>query len=194
MSDELFRLVSRPLSEDDRVWLGLFDAGEQYWECEVTDFLQDQALLQWRAGYSTTTLYSLPETPELIVGFITAAVGDWTTKKVKKAFPEWDEAIAELPDAVPVLLIPYLGVAKKYQGQEFGSEILTRFFEDVSTAPGAPRFIYLQCWEDNQGAIRFYESFGFEVFDVRGEEERPYAGEPANLLYMAHDRFRLPQA
>jgi len=186
------RLVARPISEDDRVWLPLFSAGDHnYWDLEATDYLRDQALPHWAAGYSTTHLFSREESPE-IVGFVSACVHHWQVKRTQGVFPHWDEAIARLPDRVPVMLIPFLAISSKHQGQGYGTEIFLQLQEMIAAAPGAPRFIYLQCWEDNAGALNFWKELGFELYDVEAVDEVPYAKHPGNLLRLAFDRFLLP--
>jgi len=186
------RLVPRTISEADRVWLPLFSAGERhYWELEVTDYLQDQALPHWAEGWSTTHLFSLADSPE-IVGYISACVHHWTMKKTKDVFPQWDAAIDWLPDRVPILRLPYLAVAEKYQAQGFGTEMFLRFEEMVAVSPGSPRFMYLDCWEDNAAALRFYKDLRFVPFETVGYEEVPYEKHPGNLVRLAYDRFLLP--
>ncbi|HEX6350397.1 MAG TPA: N-acetyltransferase [Candidatus Dormibacteraeota bacterium] len=190
MSDEFYRLEARPLTDNDRVWLGVFSAGGHYWEQEVTDFLREEALDHSKAGYSTTTLYSLPGEPT-IVGFLCISPESWTIKKMGKAFPNW-EKIEGLPERIPIVLMVYFGVHAKHQGQGYGTEIFVRLLEDLATGPTSARFIYLQVWEDNAAAVSFYERFGFRTFDSE-VKDRPDGHGTANLLKMAYDRFALPE-
>jgi ribosomal protein S18 acetylase RimI-like enzyme len=186
------RLVPRLISEDDRVWLGLFSAGERrFWEKEVTDYVRDQAWPFWLEGWSTTHLFSLEESPE-IVGYVSACVHHWNIKRTEGVFPKWDREIRQLPDRVPVLRIPYLAVAEKHQGRGYGTEMFLQFQEMLAVAPGAPRFVYLECWEDNAEAVRFYNEIGFEQYDIEAFDKVPYDEMPGNLIRLAYDRFRLP--
>ncbi len=180
------RLVAKPLSEDDRVWLGLFSAGDDWWERELRDHLSGDALEQWRAGYNTTTLFTEPGSPN-IVAFLTGSVGHWSNDKTQQTFPGWDP-IPALPPRIPVMLVPYFAVARKHQGQGYGSEIFADFLESLLVQHGAPRFIYLQVWAENEGAVRFYQKFDFEEFD-RKEFGRPDGAGKAVRLSMAYDRF-----
>jgi ribosomal protein S18 acetylase RimI-like enzyme len=85
-----------------------------------------------------------------------------------------------------------LDVAEKHHGNGYGTEIFLQFQEMVAAAPGAPRFVYLQCWEDNADAIRFYKEVGFEEYDIEAIDRVPYDETPGNLIRLAYDRFRLP--
>jgi ribosomal protein S18 acetylase RimI-like enzyme len=97
-----------------------------------------------------------------------------------------------LPDRVPVLRIPYLAVAEKHQGNGYGTEMFLQLQEMLAAASGAPRFMYLECWEDNVDAVRFYKEIGFEQYDIEAIDKVPYDETPGNLLRLAYDRFRLP--
>jgi ribosomal protein S18 acetylase RimI-like enzyme len=68
-----------------------------------------------------------------------------------------------------------------------------QFLEMLVAAPGAPRFVYLECWEDNGAALNFYHSLGFEQYDVEAVDDVPYAHHPGNLVRLAYDRFLLPE-
>ena len=113
--EESYRLERRFLTEDDSVWLGLFSAGVEYWGQDVSEFLRVDAIPQWRSGYSTTSIYSMPGHPG-VVGFISASVGHWSASKIQKSFPEWTGPMVDLPDKIPVMLLPNLAVAMQMHG------------------------------------------------------------------------------
>ena len=67
-----------------------------------------------------------------------------------------------------------------------------QFQEMLAVAPGGPRFIYLECWQDNTDALRFYDAIGFKEYDVEAFDKVPYDDTPGNLVRLAFDRFLLP--
>lgn len=183
---DVYRLAPRVLSEADGVWVERFTAGDDYWEMEVVEHLRVDALRQQQGGYNRTTLFSYPGNPE-IVGFMTLAPTEVRWKDLQQQVPVGDPVLRKLP----VVLVVYLGVARRFQGNGHGLEMHTRLLEDLANSMSAPRFIYLQCWADNQRALGFYNKIGYVQFDDV-EEARPDGLGKAHLLKLVYDRFKIP--
>ena len=58
-------------------------------------------------------------------------------------------------------------VSKEFQGRQIGSQTLTKVLELAKNQN--KQYVWLGVWEQNQGAIRFYERYGFIKFG-----EHPY--------------------
>jgi diamine N-acetyltransferase len=71
--------------------------------------------------------------------------------------------LADIPEvrARPGAAIHRLYVDAPYQGRGLGSRLLAAALGRPELS-GAPR-VYVQVWEENAGAIRFYERFGFRT-------------------------------
>lgn len=179
-----YLLEARLLDEAQLEWVERFDAGDDWWAREVTDFLLNDALWMARDGLTQTILFSLPGAKE-IVGFVSAASASLSIAEV--------EDLANLPPdsprRIPSVLIPYMEVARDHQGrpEHFGREIHTQLLESLSAAWPATRLMYLECWEENVAGLAFWHGLGYTAFKIR-DTQRP-DGDKARLLSLFHDRF-----
>ncbi|MFI5281739.1 MAG: GNAT family N-acetyltransferase [Candidatus Dormibacterales bacterium] len=88
-------------------------------------------------------------------------------------------------------LIPYFGVHRKHRGQAYGDEMHIWLLTQMEGLLGAPRFLYLQCWEENEPAMRFWQRLGYQQFHQTTEQR---AGKSAHLAWLIFDRFMISPA
>lgn len=183
-----YALESRALNESDEDWIQRFAAGEEWWSHEVTDFLRNDALEQGKQGLNVTNLFSFPGFRE-IVGFCTTAVGSVSAAVL-------DEVLSlppGVPARVPAVLIAYMAVARPYRRVgHFGQEMHLQLLEGVaaSSSWAVARVIYLECWEENEAGIAFWQRMGYVQFH-RLPAPRPDNGVPTALARMVYDRFAI---
>jgi ribosomal protein S18 acetylase RimI-like enzyme len=181
-----FELEARRLSPEDLAFLEQFDAGDSWWCGEVTAHLRNFALAQQTAGYNETTLFSNPRDGR-IVGFATVSSDRLRIPQVQAAFPEFGVAPGIVTTFVPAWIIPYFGVNRDAQGRTFGEEMHASTLVKMEQSHGSPRFIYLQCWEENEGAVRFWRRLGYREFH-HTTPQRPDGNGQAALIWMLYDR------
>lgn len=192
MAGPPFELEARKLALQDADLLAAFNAGDEWWCEEVTTHLRTYALAQQSAGFNETTLFSLPADGR-IVGFTTVSPDRLRLPQVQPAFPEFGAAPGIETINVPVWIVVFFGVDREYQGRTYGEEIHTWLLAQMEESLGAPRFIYLQCWEENAGGVRFWSRLGYQQFN-RTTPQKPGGDGPATLLWMMYDRYRIMAA
>ena len=181
-----YALEPRPLDEADSDWVDRFACGEEWWSREVTDFLRHAALEHGKQGFNGTTLFSFPGYRE-IVGFLTVAGATLQTATVAEIL----QLPLGVPQRIPAILIPYMGVARGYRGVgHFGQEMHTQLLDSLRGQWAATRVVYLECWEDNEDGIRFWEKRGYTTFH-RFQADKPDGTGKAWLRRMLLDRFAL---
>ncbi len=183
-----YALEPRVLNESDADWIQRFAAGEEWWSHEVTDFLRNDALAQGRQGLNVTNLFSFPGARE-IVGFSTTAAGSLPAA----LFDEVLTLPPDVPPRVPAVLIAYMGVARPYRRVgHFGQEMHLQLLEGVaaSSSWAAARVTYLECWEENEAGIAFWQRMGYVQFH-RLLSLRQDTGGRAWLARMVYDRFAI---
>jgi ribosomal protein S18 acetylase RimI-like enzyme len=187
-----FELEPRKLSLSDSPWVEIFDSGDDWWSVEVTNHLRSFAHAQQLAGYNETTLFSRRGEQE-IVGFATFSSDRLKIPQVQSAFPEFGVPPGIATAFVPAWIIAFFGVHRDSQGQTFGEEMHASLLLRMEASPGSPRFVYLQCWEENAGAMRFWQRLGYREFH-RTSPLRPDRSGSATLVRMIYDRQRSPSA
>lgn len=185
-----FELEPRTLTADDAAWLTFFDAGTDWWCEEVTGFLRQYALAHAKAGYSSTLLFSLPNERH-VVGYITVAASSLQLGKVKGAYPKFGPPPGVETTHVPVWVVPYFGVHQDFQGQAHGDEMHIHLLQIMEGLLGAPRFLYLQCWEENARALKFWNRLGYQELTRTTEQ---HAGKSHGLVWLLFDRFSITAA
>jgi len=183
-------LEARFLTPEDAAWLTFFDAGDDWWCEEVTGFLRQHALRQAAAGYSDTVLSSLPNERH-VIGFLSVASSVLQLSQVKGAYPKFGPPPGIETSRVPVWVIPYFGVHRNYHGHAYGEEMHIWLLNAMEGLLGAPRFLYLQCWEENGPGIRFWRRLGYTQFHQTTEQR---AGETSLLAWLIFDRFVISPA
>lgn len=184
-----FELEPRKLAAQDADLLANFDSGGEWWCEEVTTHLREYALPQQTAGYNETTLFSLPG-EDRITGFTTVSPNSLKLPQVQAAFPEFGAAPGIETIHVPVWIVVYFGVHRDDQRRTYGEEMHTWLLEHMEESLGAPRFIYLQCWEENAGGVHFWTQLGYQEFN-RTTPPKPGGDGPATLLWLMYDRFHI---
>jgi RimJ/RimL family protein N-acetyltransferase len=184
-----YELEARLLSGDDKAWLTLFDSGKSWWCEEVNAFLRTRAITEGAAGYNVTSIFSYPGERE-VVGFITIAAATLSLDQVKKAFPQFGAPPGLKKVPVPVYLVVFIGVDQRFQDGGYGEEMHTRLLQGMLTQMGAPRFTYLQCWNENEDGLRFWNRLGYETFELTSPP-RPDGKGTVQLSWLIHDRFRI---
>jgi ribosomal protein S18 acetylase RimI-like enzyme len=184
-----FELEARQLAPQDADLLANFDSGGEWWCEEVTNHLRTYALPQQTAGYNETTLFSLPG-DDRIVGFTTVSPNSLKLLQIQGAFPEFGAAPGIETIHVPVWIVVYFGVDREYQHRTIGEEMHTWLLTNMEESLGAPRFIYLQCWEENAAGVHFWTRLGYQEFN-RTTPPKPGGGAQATLLWMMYDRYRI---
>ncbi len=91
---------------------------------------------------------------------------------------------------VPAVHLLYFGVDEKFQHGGNGQEIYVQFLEGLEQSPLAPRFVHLEVWKPNTGAIRFYERNHFQVLGET-EKTRPESTAKEILVRMILNRFKI---
>jgi ribosomal protein S18 acetylase RimI-like enzyme len=183
-------LQSRFLTPEDAAWLTFFEAGDEWWCEEVTGFLRQHALPQGAAGYSDTVIFSLPNERH-VIGFLSVASSVLQLSKVQNAYPKFGPPPGVEASRVPVWVIPYFGVHRNFRGHAYGDEMHIWLLHAMEGLLGAPRFLYLQCWEENEPGIRFWRRLGYTQFHQTTEQR---AGKDVHLAWLIFDRFRISPA
>ncbi len=184
-----FELEARRLAPQDADQIAFFDSGDEWWCEEVTTHLRTYALPQQIAGYNETTLFSLPG-DDRIIGFTTVSPDSLKLPQVQAAFPEFGAPPGIETIHVPVWIVVYFGVHRDNQRRTYGEEMHARLLAKMEESLGAPRFVYLQCWEENDGGVRFWTRLGYQEFN-RTASLKPRGDDHATLLWLMHDRFRI---
>ena len=182
-----FEFEARPLTPEDAAWLSFFDAGQEWWSDEVTGFLRQHSLAHGKAGYSTTVLFSLPKEKH-VVGFLAVAPGSLQLSRVQGAYPKFGPPPGVETTYVPVWLVPYFGVHRNFQGQAYGDEMHLWLLQLMEGQIGAPRFLYLQCWEENDRGVAFWARLGYQEINRTTEQ---HAGGSHRLVWLIFDRFSI---
>ena len=171
-----FELEARSLTPEDAAWLTFFEAGTEWWSEEVTGFLRQHALAHSQAGYSTTILFSYPNDKH-VIGFFAVASSSLKLAKVQGAFPRFGAPPGVETKQVPVWLIPYFGVHRDHQGRAHGEEMHLWLLQRMEAAElGAPRFIYLQCWEENKRGLGLAIKSSIEAMSNTPDINTPSSG------------------
>lgn len=185
-----FELDARSLTPEDAAWLTFFDAGADWWCEEVTGFLRQYALEHSKAGYGNTVLFSLPNEKH-VVGFLAVASSSLQLTQVKGAYPKFGPPPGVETSRVPVWLIPYFGVRKDFHGHAYGDEMHIWLLRAMEGLLGAPRFLYLQCWKENERGMRFWQRLGYKQFHETSDKR---AGATVHLAWLLFDRFLIAPA
>ena len=64
---------------------------------------------------------------------------------------------------LPSMELERIYVLKEFQGQRIGEQILLEIIDLAKLKK--INFIWLGVWQENKSAVRFYERFGFKIFD-----------------------------
>src|SRR5216683_952503 len=147
--------------------------------------LNASALSQQIAGYNVTTLFSLPGEGR-IIGFTTVSPDSLKLLQVQAAFPDFGAAPGIETINVPVWIVVYFGVDGEHQRRTYGEEMHTWLLQQMEESLGAPRFIYLQCWEENVGAVHFWTRLGYQEFN-RSTPAKPGGDGYTTLLWLMYD-------
>lgn len=185
-----FELDARPLTPEDAAWLTFFDAGADWWCEEVTGFLRQYALEHSKAGYGDTVLFSIPNEKH-VVGFLSVASSSLQLTQVKGAYPKFGPPPGVETSRVPVWLIPYFGVRKDFHGNAYGDEMHIWLLRAMEGLLGAPRFLYLQCWKENERGMRFWQRLGYKQFHETSDKR---ADATVHLAWLLFDRFVIAPA
>jgi ribosomal protein S18 acetylase RimI-like enzyme len=185
-----FELHARPLAAEDAAWLTFFDAGAEWWCEEVTGFLRQYALEHAKAGYGDTVLFSFPDEKH-VVGFLAVASSSLQLTQVQGAYPKFGPPPGVETSRVPVWLVPYFGVDRNVHGRAYGDEMHIWLLNAMEGLLGAPRFLYLQCWKENERGIRFWQRLGYKQFHETSEKR---ADATVHLAWLLFDRFLIPPA
>ena len=183
----LFDLSARMLTAEDAAWLTFFDAGPDWWCEEVAGFLRQHAIAHNAAGYSSTVLFSTPNEKH-VVGFVSVSSSSLQLGKVQGAYPKFGPPPGVETNHVPVWVIPFMGVHRQHQGRTYGEEMHVWLLRQMDGLLGAPRFLYIQCWEENVRGLRFWERLGYREFDRRTDQK---IDPKRTLVWMILDRFSI---
>lgn len=143
---------------------------------DIVCFLTQQAEEFDKRNISKTFLY-IDEDNQEIVGFFTLKIKGLLTEKLclstellKKLSGGY--ASSTDTDILNFYLIGQLGVAKKYQGQKFGEQLLATAIDLIceSQANVGGRYILVDAIKDKR-VLDFYKKFGFaELQNIESEE------------------------
>jgi len=137
-----------------------FCCGNDEWDTDLNDFLQNDALPQGEQRLNTTYVFSVQGKP---VAYVALAAG-----QAKKA----DTGKSDYPWA-PALLIGKLAVDETCQGQRVGAQILGWIRNLARNLPIGCRFLVIHVDLSNSEALRFYEREGFvRPPDMRAKEKQ----------------------
>ena len=125
-----------------------FCCGDDEWDMDLNDFLQNDALPQGEQRLNITYVFSAQGKS---VAYVALAAG-----QVKKS----DLGESDYPWA-PALLIGKLAVDETYQGQRVGAQILGWIRDLARNLPIGCRFLVIHVDLSNSEALRFYEKEGF---------------------------------
>jgi hypothetical protein len=157
------------------------DSGEP----EINDFLHNDALAHGKVGYSKTWVIPNPADQQ-IQGFVTLAASTQPLSVVKLG--EADSKVlggvlATAPfNRVPVVLIAYWGVQKKFQGHRVGNELLKFAFEEAMRVSGRIGFTGIVLEALNDKLVSSYERKGFVLL--------PYPDPRKRRMMMSMDTAR----
>jgi ribosomal protein S18 acetylase RimI-like enzyme len=184
-----FELEWRSLTADDSAWLTFFDAGPDWWSDEVTGFLRQHALDNAKSGYSSTLLFSFPEEKH-VAGFVAFASSSLKLAKLQGGYPKFGPPPGVETPNVPVWVVPYFGVHGDFQGRGLGEEMHVQLLRLMDSTLGAPRFLYLQCWEENARGVDFWIRLHYQEFDRTTEQ---HLGAQHRLVWLVLDRFSITE-
>lgn len=184
-----FELQWRLLTADDKAWLTFFDAGPDWWSDEVTGFLRQYSLEHTKAGYGFTLLFSGPNEKH-IDGFLTFASSSLQLAKIRGAYPTFGPPPGVETTHVPVWAVPYFGVQREKQGRALGEEMHVHLLQLMDSTLGAPRFLYLQCWEENERGLAFWKRLRYEEINRTTEQ---HLGGKHRLVWLVLDRFSITE-
>jgi ribosomal protein S18 acetylase RimI-like enzyme len=140
---------------------------------------------QANAGYNATVLFTRPR-ERLIAGFLTVASSALKLAKIRGVYPKFGPPPGVETQNVPVWLVAYMGVHRDHQGGTYGEEMHVWLLKEMVGLLGAPRFLYLQCWVENQRALKFWSRMGYKEFDRTPEQ---YGDKSRELAWLLLDRF-----
>ena len=181
-----YELEGRFISAADDEWIQRFSAGEEWWSHEVTDFLRSHALEHAVRGINQTILFSFPGYRD-IVGFVTAA---YSSLPLRLMPADLYTGITLPIQRVPAALIAYLAVARSYRRLGFGEEIHVQLLESINASWTAARWVYCECWEENEAGVAFWTNLGYEFLE-RKQRPRPDGNGQGWLRSQVLDRFAL---
>src|SRR6202022_2435707 len=90
--------------------------------------------------------------------------------KIQGAYPKFGPPPGVETPNVPVWLVAYMGVHHDQQGGTDGEEVHVWLLRERVGLLGAPRFLFLQCWVENDRAIKFWRRLGYKEFDRTPEQ------------------------
>jgi ribosomal protein S18 acetylase RimI-like enzyme len=168
---------------EDAAWLSLVEIGSSPWEREVEMFLRSEALLRQEHGDCNTSLY-LPVDDDRIVGFMSIAAGELTVDaEFRHAIGLSSRKSPRSP--VGAAYIVAIGTDIRHRNQGYATQMHADLIESMSASPLAPRFVFLQVWEDSP-AVRLYERWGYRWLSTT---KRDRYGISVGRHKMVLDRF-----
>jgi ribosomal protein S18 acetylase RimI-like enzyme len=182
----VFQLKPRFLTEDDRALVARFSAGEEDpWSREVTHHFQNHAMEDAGLGLRRTILFSFRDCQD-IAGCLTVSASALQLSPAVAA----DIACPTRKERVPIVLLSWFGVAPQHWGHGVGQEMHLHLLKALEESWIASRLIYLECWEANERALRFWRQLGY-VEIGREDKAGPQGAGMTALLRMVYDRFAL---
>jgi len=121
-----------------------------------------------------------------VVGFLTVSSSALKLAKIKGAYPKFGPPPGVETQNVPVWLVSYMGVHREYQHHTYGEEMHVWLLKAMVGLLGAPRFLYLQCWAENEDALRFWTRLGYKEYERTSSR---YGERTPELVWMLLDRF-----
>ena len=137
-----------------------FCCGDDEWDADLNDFLQNDALPQGEQRLNTTYVFSAQGKPVAYVALAAAQA-----KKV-------DPGESDYPWA-PALLIGKLAVDETFQSQGVGAQVLGWIRDLARNLPIGCRFLVIHVDVSNSEALRFYKREGFVCPpNMRGKDKQ----------------------
>jgi GNAT superfamily N-acetyltransferase len=178
------------LSEEQKITD--FDCGDE----DLNDFFNSEALLYKRQMLAETYFFRHKSSGAIVCAFSISASSIKTSdlpgsrgKKVKELIPR-----EKMLKAYPGILIGRLGVAKIFNGQGAGSQLM-KIIKDYSlvTLPGFVRYLLVDAYNE-PAVINFYQKNDFATVFSTEEQENKTNGrninEPLHTRYMFYDMIK----
>ncbi len=134
-----------------------FCCGDDKWDCDLNDFLRDDALREGDARLSVT--YVFYDEHEQPVAYVALSTGQIQNQEASKKSPP---LLHDAPyPSVSALRIGRLAVDHRHQGEGYGSIVLAWIRDMALSLPIGCRFLALHVDKENEAATRFYTKWGF---------------------------------
>ncbi|MEX2580580.1 MAG: GNAT family N-acetyltransferase [Verrucomicrobiales bacterium] len=136
-----------------------FDCGV----AELNRYLTEQARKEVAAGAATCFVATWKETASEIVGFYTLSAAVIHRSKLPE---KWAKKLPCYPE-LPATLLGRLAVAGSEKGTGIGRKLVLSAMSRTANAADEIGAIAMVSDPKDDGALRFYEKFGFEALDER---------------------------